>query len=74
MFALFPPLADCFFFSLVNRKKIASVAFGTSKSDVQCLHRWQKVLDPTLVKGPWKSEEDELIQKLVGQFGPKKWR
>jgi hypothetical protein len=26
-----------------NWKRIAAVAFGTSKSDVQCLHRWQKV-------------------------------
>lgn len=26
------------------------------RTDVQCLHRWQKVLDPKLVKGPWKKE------------------
>jgi len=55
------------------RKKIALAAFGPSKSDVQCLHRWQKVLDPRLVKGPWKPEEDELIQRLVQQHGAKKW-
>jgi hypothetical protein len=24
---------------------------------VQCLHRWQKVLRPGLVKGPWTQEE-----------------
>jgi hypothetical protein len=23
---------------------------------VQCLHRWQKVLNPELVKGPWTPE------------------
>lgn len=33
-----------------NWKKIAYDAFGHSKTDVQCLHRWQKVLDPKLVK------------------------
>ena len=26
------------------------------RSDVQCLHRWQKVLNPNLVKGPWTKE------------------
>ena len=36
-----------------NWKNIAKAAFGDAKSDVQCLHRWQKVLDPKLVKGPW---------------------
>ena len=37
-------------FSADRRKKIAA-QFGGSKTDVQCLHRWQKVLDPKLVKG-----------------------
>ena len=26
------------------------------RSEVQCLHRWQKVLNPDLVKGPWTPE------------------
>lgn len=26
------------------------------RTDVQCLHRWQKVLNPDLVKGPWSKE------------------
>jgi len=39
-----------------NWKKIAQFAFKGTKTDVQCLHRWQKVLDPRLVKGPWTKE------------------
>jgi hypothetical protein len=35
-------------------KKIASCLPG--RTDVQCLHRWQKVLKPGLVKGPWTAE------------------
>ena len=35
-------------------KKIAACLPG--RSDVQCLHRWQKVLKPGLVKGPWTAE------------------
>ena len=35
-----------------NWKAIAE-HFDGERSDVQCLHRWQKVLNPDLVKGPW---------------------
>ncbi|KAG6389443.1 hypothetical protein SASPL_150911 [Salvia splendens] len=43
------------------------------RADVQCLHRWQKVLNPELIKGPWSKEEDEIIVGLVNKYGPKKW-
>ncbi|KAB5553249.1 hypothetical protein DKX38_010560 [Salix brachista] len=43
------------------------------RTDVQCLHRWQKVLNPELVKGPWSKEEDEIIIELVNKYGAKKW-
>eukprot|EP00250_Pteridium_aquilinum_P012886 c21005_g1_i1 orf=96-2663(-) len=52
-------------------KKIAQ--YFTDRTDVQCLHRWQKVLNPDLVKGPWTKEEDEKIVELVGRIGAKKW-
>ncbi|KAL5727575.1 hypothetical protein ACHQM5_000757 [Ranunculus cassubicifolius] len=54
-----------------NWKKIAERFPG--RSDVQCLHRWQKVLNPELVKGPWTKEEDDRIIEMVNQFGSKKW-
>ena len=56
-----------------NWKKIAETAFGNSKSDVQCLHRWQKVLKPGLIKGPWTAEEDATVLRMVDQHGLKKW-
>jgi hypothetical protein len=31
------------------------------RTDVQCLHRWQKVLNPELVKGPWSKEVSSSI-------------
>jgi len=43
------------------------------KTDVQCLHRWTKVLHPELTKGPWTDEEDAKVRQLVAQFGAKKW-
>ncbi|XP_018493372.1 transcription factor MYB3R-3 isoform X2 [Raphanus sativus] len=47
--------------------------FFTHKSEVQCMHRWQKVLDPNLTKGPWTQQEDETIVELVKRYGPAKW-
>jgi len=43
------------------------------RSEVQCLHRWQKVLSPELVKGPWTKEEDDLVVELVKKYGPRRW-
>ncbi|XP_022857418.1 transcription factor MYB3R-1-like [Olea europaea var. sylvestris] len=54
-----------------NWKKIAECF--KDRTDVQCLHRWQKVLNPELVKGPWSKEEDEMIIHCVNKYGPKKW-
>ena len=36
-------------------------------------HRWQKVLNPELVKGPWTAEEDARVVDLVNTHGAKKW-
>jgi hypothetical protein len=31
-------------------------SFFEDRSDVQCQHRWTKVVNPQLVKGPWTKE------------------
>ena len=54
-----------------NWKRIAEALPG--RTDVQCLHRWQKVLNPELVKGPWTDDEDNLVIRLVAEHGPQKW-
>lgn len=56
-----------------NWKQIAEAGFQGRKTDVQCLHRWQKVLRPGLVKGPWTTEEDMLVIAMVQKYGVKKW-
>ncbi|KAM4694608.1 transcriptional activator Myb isoform 2-T2 [Discoglossus pictus] len=52
-------------------KVIAS--FLPNRTDVQCQHRWQKVLNPELIKGPWTKEEDQRVIELVHKYGPKRW-
>eukprot|EP00164_Ancoracysta_twista_P001126 GFYU01001478.1.p1 GENE.GFYU01001478.1~~GFYU01001478.1.p1 ORF type:complete len:538 (+),score=75.87 GFYU01001478.1:308-1921(+) len=54
-----------------NWKKIADCLEG--RTNVQCLQRWQQVLNPALVKRPWTAEEDELIGTLVDQYGTRRW-
>ena len=54
-----------------NWKKIAQHL--PHRTDVQCLHRWQKVLNPMMVKGPWSREEDTKLAENVQKFGAKNW-
>lgn len=45
----------------------------SNRTDVQCQHRWQKVLNPELIKGPWTKEEDQRVIELVQKYGAKRW-
>jgi hypothetical protein len=55
-----------------NWKRISQEFLDGRRSDVQCLHRWNKVLKPGLVKGPWTQQEDEIIRSCI-QEGITKW-
>ena len=54
-----------------NWKLIAGYFVG--RKPEQCLHRWQKVLNPELVKGLWTKEEDAALLNLVKELKPKRW-
>ncbi|KAJ6246293.1 homeodomain-like protein-related [Anaeramoeba flamelloides] len=45
-----------------------------NKDPKQCLHRWKKVLNPDLKKGPWSKEEDELLKNSVAICGDLNWK
>ncbi|KAG5054035.1 hypothetical protein JHK85_006545 [Glycine max] len=41
--------------------------------DVQCLHRWQKFLNPKLVKGPWSKESLLLVFMIDAHNDDNSW-
>ena len=43
------------------------------RSAIQCLHRWTKILQPGLVKGPWTPQEDAKLFEWVKTQGATKW-
>jgi len=50
-----------------NWKMVAKMV--DDRDHVQCLQRWNKVLRPGLVKGPWTSGEDISLKKLIEYQG-----
>uniref|UniRef100_A0A665WJX1 V-myb avian myeloblastosis viral oncogene homolog-like 1 n=1 Tax=Echeneis naucrates TaxID=173247 RepID=A0A665WJX1_ECHNA len=58
-----------------DKKTLCKVKWSRDegRTDGQCQHRWQKVLNPELVKGPWTKEEDQKVIDLVHKYGPKRW-
>ena len=45
----------------------------TTKTPVQCSNRWKNNLDPTLIKGSWTADEDNLLKIWVANHGPSRW-
>jgi hypothetical protein len=43
------------------------------KTSQQVAERWEKVINPSLVKGSWTQEEDDVITSFVRDEGTKQW-
>ena len=43
------------------------------RSEQSCVDRWQQVLRPQLIKGPWTEDEDRKLMALVKEIGAKRW-
>jgi hypothetical protein len=54
-----------------NWKLVSKVV--QKRNQVQCLHRWTKILQPGLTKGPWSIDEDRKLMQWVKKEGPCKW-
>lgn len=46
----------------------------SGKTGQQIAERWDKVLNPNLVKGSWTRHEDEIIIQYVQENGTRNWR
>lgn len=58
----------------VARHLVPPITGGPLKRGADdCRDRWEMVVRHTSVKGPWLPEEDELLRRLVGEIGPKRW-
>ncbi|CAF1001828.1 unnamed protein product [Didymodactylos carnosus] len=62
----------CERFGEYNWSQIANHV-GGQRTESQCQHRWDRVLNPSIVKGPWTSEEDNKVRDLVEKYGPRQW-
>ncbi|CAL6092328.1 Myb-like_DNA-binding domain-containing protein [Hexamita inflata] len=40
----------------------------------QCNQRWMRVLCPGIKKGKWTADEDQLLQNVMLNCEPKKWK
>eukprot|EP01118_Nematostelium_gracile_P008682 TRINITY_DN2878_c0_g1_i1.p1 TRINITY_DN2878_c0_g1~~TRINITY_DN2878_c0_g1_i1.p1 ORF type:complete len:222 (-),score=60.22 TRINITY_DN2878_c0_g1_i1:186-851(-) len=38
------------------------------RSPSQCYQRWHRVLNPSILKGPWSKEETEILSKVVREL------
>ena len=65
----------CEQFPMVQKdwKLISTHFINPPRTEYQCQQRWQKVLNPDLIKGPWTKEEDAKVIELVTKYGPKRW-
>uniref|UniRef100_A0A8C7PL81 Small nuclear RNA activating complex, polypeptide 4 n=1 Tax=Oncorhynchus mykiss TaxID=8022 RepID=A0A8C7PL81_ONCMY len=47
--------------------------FMEGRDSCQLMYRWTQVLDPTLKKGYWSKEEDEMLLSAVAKHGAGNW-
>uniref|UniRef100_A0A8C2JNZ3 Small nuclear RNA activating complex, polypeptide 4 n=1 Tax=Cyprinus carpio TaxID=7962 RepID=A0A8C2JNZ3_CYPCA len=47
--------------------------FMEGRDGSQLAYRWTSVLNPSLKKGPWSKEEDQLLRNAVAKYGIKEW-
>ncbi|XP_063043708.1 snRNA-activating protein complex subunit 4 [Engraulis encrasicolus] len=65
---------------LVHKKRIGNFIpytqisyFMDGRDAAQCIYRWTSVLDPSIKKGPWSKEEDEMLLRAVQKHGVPNW-
>ncbi|XP_056093844.1 snRNA-activating protein complex subunit 4 [Rhinichthys klamathensis goyatoka] len=47
--------------------------FMVGRDGSQLSYRWSSVLDPSLKKGHWSKEEDQMLRNAVAKYGTREW-
>ncbi|OHS99147.1 Myb-like DNA-binding domain containing protein [Tritrichomonas foetus] len=47
---------------------------GNGRTKAQCSQRWHRGIDPSICKGPWTVDEENLLIELLHQYGYKSWK
>ncbi|OHS94088.1 Myb-like DNA-binding domain containing protein [Tritrichomonas foetus] len=56
-----------------NWSRIADFV-GNGRTRAQCSQRWNRGLDPTILKGPWTEEEEIKLLRLLEVHGCRAWK
>ncbi|XP_038559140.1 snRNA-activating protein complex subunit 4 isoform X1 [Micropterus salmoides] len=74
------PAEDALLRELVDKMRIGNFIpytqisyFMEGRDPAQVIYRWCQVLDPSLKKGPWTKQEDELLMRAVSLYGEGNW-
>ncbi|XP_018548629.1 snRNA-activating protein complex subunit 4 isoform X3 [Lates calcarifer] len=74
------PAEDALLRELVHRMRIGNFIpytqmsyFMKGRDPAQLIYRWNQVLDPSLRKGPWTKQEDQLLLQAVSRHGERSW-
>ncbi|KZP24602.1 hypothetical protein FIBSPDRAFT_856792 [Athelia psychrophila] len=59
-------------YGMASWADVAEVVLG--RNNEQCRDRWQDNLNPSLTKGKWTPEEDELLKEAVKTLGTSSWK
>lgn len=51
-----------------------AVSLGTNRTPFQCLARYQRSLNPDILRKEWTAEEDDQLCTAVDLFGEKDWQ
>lgn len=56
-----------------KKRWVTMSAHFVGKTPQQIMNRWNKVLNPQLIKGNWSKEEDEILTQWVHENGENGW-
>jgi hypothetical protein len=47
---------------------------GNGRTRSQCAQRWNRGLNPQIIKGPWSAQDEDELIALVAKHGEKSWK